>query len=399
MLAYLDKLQNAHYNMFFLFCIQKNRKSPLRKLIFILMCFFTILSGCSLKSSTSVPSELDIMIGQMVMVGFRGLELNADNPVVGDISNAHIGGVILFSKDCALNSTVRNISDPAQLVKLTSDLQSYSEIPLFISIDQEGGIIKRLTGEMGFPETFSAAELGNSGDLKAAYTAGKTIGRTLKSVGVNMNFAPVVDVNRNAANPVIAALQRSFSDDPRIVASFADSYIDGLHSEGILSCLKHFPGHGSSRGDSHLGFTDVTDSWDPSELYPFRKVIADGKADMVMTAHIFNTGWDRNYPATLSRKVITGLLRRKLGFEGIVVTDDMQMQAISGEYGFKEGVYRAVKAGADILLFGNNLIFEPGLGTKAVSTFKQLVREGKITERRIRQSYERIMRVKRGCVP
>lgn len=366
----------------------------MRKIIFIFMCFFTILSGCSLKNSTSTSSELDKMIGQMVMVGFRGLELSADNPVVRDISEARIGGIIVFSRDCTLNSTVRNIAGPDQLARLTSDLQSHAEIPLFIAVDQEGGIIKRLTGEMGFPETPSAAELGNSGDLKAAYKAGCVTGRTLKSVGINMDFAPVVDVNRNAANPVVAALQRSFSDDPRIVASFAESFINGLHSGGILSSLKHFPGHGSSHGDSHLGFTDVTDSWDKSELYPFSKLIDDGKPDMVMTAHIFNSKWDREYPATLSRKVINGLLRRKLGFDGIVITDDMQMQAISGEFGFKEGIYRAVKAGADILLFGNNLIHEPGLGVKAAATLKQLVREGRLTKHRIKLSYERIMRVK-----
>ncbi|WP_319761545.1 glycoside hydrolase family 3 protein [Maridesulfovibrio sp.] len=367
----------------------------MRKIIFVLMFFITTLSGCSLTGKVPGVSELDIMAGQMVMVGFRGIELNADNPVVSDIRDARIGGVVLFSKDCALNSTIRNITGPEQLKKLTSDLQSYAETPLFVAVDQEGGIIKRLTGEMGFPETPSAAELGNSGDLQMAYRAGRTTGSMLKSMGFNMDFAPVVDVNRNAANPVIAALQRSFSDDPRQVARFGGVFIDGLHSEGILSCLKHFPGHGSSRGDSHLGFTDVTDSWSESELYPFSSLISDGKADMVMTAHIFNSRLDRNYPATLSRKVIHGLLRRKMGFKGIIVTDDMQMKAVSGEYGFKEGIYRAVKAGADILLFGNNLIFEPNLGTKAVAALKQLVREGKLTESRIRQSYDRIMHYKK----
>jgi beta-N-acetylhexosaminidase len=202
-------------------------------------------------------------------------------------------------------------------------------------VDQEGGIIKRLTGEMGFPETPSAAELGNSGDPQGAYRAGRTIGMTLKKAGINMDFAPVVDVNRNAANPVIGALQRSFSDDPRIVARFAESFINGLHDQGIISCLKHFPGHGSSQGDSHLGFTDVTESWDSSELYPFRKIISENKADMVMTAHIFNARLDRDFPATLSRRVIHGQLRGRMGFKGVIVTDDMQMQAVSGEYGFK----------------------------------------------------------------
>lgn len=249
---------------------------------------------------------------------------------------------------------------------------------------------------MGFTQTPSAAELGNSGDIKAAFIAGQTIGATLRSVGINMNFAPVVDVNLNAANPVIAALQRSFSDDPAIVASFAESFIDGLHSEKIVSCIKHFPGHGSSVGDSHKGFTDVTGTWSEQELYPFEKIIRDGKADMVMTAHIFNEKLDRRYPATLSRRVITGTLRHRMGFEGIVITDDMQMGAVSSQFGFKEAVFRAVTAGADILLFGNNLVYEPGLGLKAVNTLKELVHEGRISRDRIKQSFERIMKVKKG---
>ncbi|CCO23952.1 glycoside hydrolase family 3 protein [Maridesulfovibrio hydrothermalis] len=361
------------------------------RLFFLILFFSIMISGCALHKTGSEPSELDIMIGQMVMVGFRGMEAGAESFVAKDIRDAGVGGVILFSKDCALNSTVRNISDSTQLKKLTTSLQAYSQIPLFIAVDQEGGIISRLTGEMGFPSTPSAAELGNSGDIQAAFRAGRLTGQTLRSVGINMDFAPVVDVNRNAANPVIAALQRSFSDDPAIVARFAEAFIDGLHSEKIISSIKHFPGHGSSVGDSHHGFTDVTETWSELEFYPFAKIISDGKADMVMTAHIYNKKLDRRYPATLSRKVITGILRRKLGFKGIIVTDDMQMGAISSRYGFKEAIHKAVYAGADILLFGNNLTYEPGLGTKAVNALKELVHEGKITERRIKQSYHRIM--------
>jgi beta-N-acetylhexosaminidase len=218
-------------------------------------------------------------------------------------------------------------------------------------------------------------------------------------MGINVDFAPVVDVNRNAANPVIGALQRSFSDDPAIVAKFAEAFIDGLHSHKIISCMKHFPGHGSSAADSHKGFTDVTDSWSTDELIPFRTLISAGKADMIMTAHIFNDNLDKKYPATLSRNVITGILRNELGFNGVIVTDDMQMQAVSGEYGFKDGVYKAVEAGADILLFGNNLIYEPNLGIKAVSVLKELVNEGRISEKRIKQSYDRIMLLKRRLSP
>lgn len=368
------------------------------KNICIAVLLSMVVTGCAVHKNQAEQSRLDEMIGQMVMVGFRGMEAGPNSLIAKDIRNAGIGGVILFSKDCALNSTVRNISDHNQLEQLTSSLQSYSSTPLFIAVDQEGGIICRLTAEMGFEHTPSAAELGNSGDLSAAYRAGQVTGQTLKSVGINMDFAPVVDINRNAANPVIAALQRSFSDDPAIVAAFAELFIDGLHSEGILSSLKHFPGHGSSIGDSHHGFTDVTDTWSKAELYPFKKIITDGRADMVMTAHIYNKKLDRKYPATLSRKVITDLLRRKLEFKGLVVTDDMQMGAVSSMYGFKDSIQMAVRAGADILLFGNNLIYEPGLGTKAVDALKQLVHEGKITQRRIEQSYNRIMKSKAKLV-
>ncbi|SMF06613.1 glycoside hydrolase family 3 protein [Desulfovibrio gilichinskyi] len=364
---------------------------------FLFFAFFSLIigfAGCSSKNISAPSSDLDAMIGQMVMVGFRGMEAKADSLIVKDIRDARIGGVILFSKDCALNSTERNIADYKQVKELTASLQTQARIPLFIAADQEGGLICRFAADRGFPATSSAAELGNSGDLSAAVKAGEIIGKTLSKVGVNVDFAPVVDVNRNAANPVIAALQRSFSDDPAIVADFAGSFIDGLHSEKVISCLKHFPGHGSSTADSHKGFTDVTDSWSNEELIPFRRLIKSHKVDMVMTAHIYNKNLDIKYPATLSRAVITGILRKQLGFKGVIITDDMQMQAVSGEYGFKDSVFKAVNAGADILLFGNNLIYEPGLGFKAVKVLKELVREGSISEERIKQSYKRIMNLK-----
>ncbi|WP_031479876.1 glycoside hydrolase family 3 protein [Maridesulfovibrio frigidus] len=363
------------------------------KTVFFLLMIIS-LSSCGLKSVPAESADLDIMIGQMVMVGFRGMDAKPNSFIVRDITESKIGGVILFSKDCALNSTERNVFDYKQVKLLTSNLQNHADIPLLIAADQEGGLICRFAADRGFPTTYSAGELGNSGDLKASYKAGKTIGTTLRTVGVNVDFAPVVDVNRNAANPVISALQRSFSDDPIIVSEFAEAFIDGLHSENIISCLKHFPGHGSSAADSHKGFTDVTDSWSPDEIIPFSALINIKKADMIMTAHIFNSALDSKYPATLSRNVITGILRDDLGFEGVIITDDMQMQAVSGEYGFKEGVHKAVEAGADILLFGNNLIYEPGLGSKAVSILKELVSDGKISEQRIRQSYDRIMLLK-----
>ncbi|WP_432737698.1 glycoside hydrolase family 3 protein [Maridesulfovibrio sp. FT414] len=365
----------------------------MKRFLPMVLVLITCVAGCALHRNAPISSELEKMIGQMVMVGFRGLEAGPESPVASDI-RAGVGGIILFSRDCVTNSTVRNISNSEQLGQLNRSLQSYAATPLFVAVDQEGGIITRLTREAGFPQTPSAAELGNSGDLSAAFRAGLTTGRTLRSVGINMDFAPVVDVNRNAVNPVIAGLQRSFSDDPATVAEFAGAFIDGLHSEGILSCLKHFPGHGSSVGDSHQGFTDVTRTWNSDELFPFEQVIRAGKADMVMTAHIFNDRLDRKYPATLSRRVITGMLREGMGYDSIVITDDMGMGAISEHYGFKDAVFRAVNAGADIILIGNNLSYEPNPGIRAIETLKELVGEGRISEERIRSSYARIMRAK-----
>lgn len=365
----------------------------MNRLISLMIAFLVSVSVCSADENIPSSDDLEKMIGQMVMVGFRGLEVGSESPVADDIRSG-VGGVVLFSKDCVLENSQRNIASPKQLTRLTAELQNLAQIPLFVAVDQEGGLIARLTPETGFPSTPSAAELGNSGDLKAALRSGKLIGKTLKSVGINMNFAPVVDVNRNAANPVIAGLQRSFSDDPAIVARFADAFIEGLHSEGVISCLKHFPGHGSSEGDSHKGFTDVTSTWDDQELYPFEKLIRDGRVDMVMTAHIFNGKLDERYPATLSRKIINGLLRERMGFDSIVITDDMAMGAISSQYDFKEAVLLAVEAGADILLVGNNLSYELNPGIRVINTLKELVREGKISHKRVRTSYERILKVK-----
>src|SRR5690606_10098573 len=165
---------------------------------------------------------------------------------------------------------------------------------------------------------------------------------TLAEAGINLNLAPVVDVNVNPDNPVIGQLERSFSGDPDVVTEQAKAFIEAHHEHGVLCTLKHFPGHGSSEADSHLGFVDVTNLWSRQELEPFRNLIDAGLADAIMTAHIFNANWDSEHPATLSRAVITGILREELGYDGVVITDDMQMGAIRDFYGFEAAVVMSV---------------------------------------------------------
>lgn len=364
------------------------------KINYICLLFILFLSASPASANTMQAAEMDTMIGQMIMVGFRGMEIDNDSPITQDIEFAHIGGVILFNNDCLLDFGPRNIESPEQLKRLTDSLQKYSEIPLLVAVDQEGGRVQRLKAEQGFDETPSAAELGADGKPETAYKAGFEVGKNLRSSGFNLDFAPDLDVNVNPDNPVIGKLERSFSDDPDVVSKLGEAFIRGLRSQGIFSCVKHFPGHGSSTGDSHLGLTDVSSTWTEKELLPFEYIVKNNRTDMVMTAHIFNRNLDSEYPATLSSKVISDILRKKFGYNGVVITDDMQMKAISDSYGFEESIYRAVEAGADILLFGNNIAYEKGIGRRVFNVLKSMVEQGRISPERIKQSYDRIMKLK-----
>lgn len=341
----------------------------------------------------SDATNLDTMIGQMIMAGFRGYEVNADSTIIHDIKERHLGGVILFDYDVAQGKADRNIKSPEQVKKLTSTLADAAIIPLFISVDQEGGRVQRLKPAYGFSGTPSAQELGKAGKAAVAAAANK-IGKQLRATGFNLDFAPVADVNVGPNSPAIGKLGRSFSSDPERVATCDRIFLKGLAAHGIIGSLKHFPGHGSAGADSHLGVTDVTQTWTETELIPYRKLIQDGTAKVIMTAHIFNAHLDPEYPATLSHRIITDLLRDKLGFDGVVITDDMNMKAITSQFGQAEAIRLAIQAGADILLFGNNLEYDPSIVKKAHGIIRKLVDNGDITEERIVQSYTRIMRLK-----
>jgi beta-N-acetylhexosaminidase len=193
---------------------------------------------------------------------------------------------------------------------------------------------------------------------------------------------------------VIGALGRSFSADPAVVTAQAHAFIAAHHAHGVTTTLKHFPGHGSSQADSHLGLVDVSATWQRSELDPYRTLIAAGIVDAVMTAHVFNTRLDPTYPATLSQATITGLLRDELGFDGVVITDDMNMQAITSQYGFEQAAVLAVQAGADLLAYGNNLVYDPQVAQRAISALAAAVTRSELTKERIDGSYQRLLRLK-----
>jgi beta-N-acetylhexosaminidase len=374
-------------------------------------------SSEELKKSVSVTDvSLEVKIGQMLMVGFRGLSVNSTHPIVEDIQRYYVGGVVLFDYDFPSKTAVRNIKSRSQVKQLVTDLQSSAKIPLVVAIDYEGGKVNRLNEQYGFPPTVSAKYLGEKDDLRLTYKYASDMAQTLVGMSINLNFAPVVDVNINPQNPVIAKRQRSFSANPDVVIRHAREFIRAHHDHGIFCSLKHFPGHGSSGTDSHLEMTNVTKTWSPlKELAPYSNLIQAGLADVIMTAHVFNQTLDPDYPATLSKPTITGLLRgdkeyvaslanpklttllqqMPLNYEGVVFSDDIRMRAIADHYDFKVAIAKAIEAGVDIILLGNNTnVFEENLAARAVTVIKQLVEEETISEARIEASYRRIMGLK-----
>jgi beta-N-acetylhexosaminidase len=320
-------------------------------------------------------------------VGFRGLTVRPTDPIAKAIA-AGLGGVILFDRDRATGS--RNIKSPGQLADLVASLRKIAPGHLIVAIDQEGGRVSRLEPERGFPATRSQAEIGATDDPDQAFEAGRSMGATMAAAGIDLDLAPVVDVNVNPKNPAVGALDRSFSADPGIVAAMAEAEIRGLHEHGVRAAIKHFPGLGSASANTDFDDVDVTRTWTEAELEPFETLIAGGATDAVMTGHIVNDAFDPGVPASLSFATVDGLLRGRLGWQGAVITDDLGAEAIVAHYAQDEAVALALEAGNDLLLFANQTAYVPDLAARLVETIVSLVASGRIDEARIDQSIERL---------
>lgn len=337
--------------------------------------------------STSVleAQSLKEKIGQMIIVGFNGGQTSQDS-LMYDITNRNLGGVLIFAY---------NLRFPSQIKAQNNRLQNAATTPLFISIDQEGGYVARLDENNGFSRTFSAHALGNTFDNEDSTRAqAKLMGGWLKEYGFNLNYAPVVDVNVDANSPAIGKLNRSFSNNEYKVYEHAAWTINEFQKQGIISSLKHFPGHGSAVNDSHNDFTDISNTWQARELDPYELLIDDGFNEIVMTGHLYKSDWDTLYPASLSHFAITEILRDSLGFQGLVITDELFMRAIRDNYGFDEAIVTTINAGTDILLFNTNLYKDVSLPGYLITLISKKVSEGEITEARINESYNRIMAIK-----
>jgi beta-N-acetylhexosaminidase len=338
--------------------------------------------------------SLEQKIGQLFILGFTGDTISPEHPIAQDITKRHLGGVILFDRSLSKSKKANNIVNGEQLIQLTASLQEFADVPLLVAVDQEGGQVSRFKSERGFPITPAATELGSYPDLQHTIESAQQTAIMLRNAGVNFNLAPVVDLNVYHENPIIGKYGRSFSADPNIVAAHSGAWINEHRRQNVLTCLKHFPGHGSSRTDSHLGFVDITETWQEAELLPYQQLIINGQADAIMLGHLFHRNFDEQYPATLSRSTIQKLVRQQLQFEGIVITDDMQMKAITGHYGLEDACCKALAAGADLLIIGNNLEYDPLILSKVMETILRGLDKGTITEKRLDKAWNRVQTFK-----
>lgn len=333
--------------------------------------------------------DLDHMLGSMLMLGFRGASLPQNSPFLQMIREGKIGNVILFDKDVATGAQ-RNVVSPDQLGKLCAAIKAAAATPIFIAIDQEGGQVRRLKAQKGFFNLPSAQSMGQ-GNPHTTLELASEAGREMARLGINLDFAPCVDVDTNPFNPIIGRLGRAFSSDAQIVARHALAFGLGLAKTGVAPVLKHFPGMGCAKEDPHTGSADVSQCWKPDiDLLPYAEIFRQGWPGAVMTAHIVQSNLDPSLAATFSKKIITGLLREGLGWEGVVISDDLQMKGAAEGKDLQELMLSAIDAGIDILLFGNNLQYDPDLPAKVWQQLRLLVDEGKVSEERIRESWRRI---------
>lgn len=330
---------------------------------------------------------LEKMLGAMLMFGFRGEELPDNDKFAAILKSGKIANVVLFDKDLATGGS-RNISSADQLRKLCARLRKMGTI--FIAIDQEGGQVRRLKAKRGFQDLPSAQAMGQGSPHETLQKA-EAAGREMRELGINVDFAPVVDVDSNPFNPLIGRLGRSFSSDAAVVSAHALAFGRGLAKSGVIPVLKHFPGQGCAEKDSHLEAADISGCWNAQiDLAPYADIFQKGWPGMVMTGHLLQKNLDPANPATFSPRIIDGLLRRALGWQGVVVSDDLQMKAASQGRELKQAIQMALQAGVDILLFGNHIEWDENLPDKVVQAMRELVEEQLVPEERIRQSWKRI---------
>lgn len=318
--------------------------------------------------------DLSAAAARLFTVGFAG---HAPDPELDGLIARGVGGVVLFS---------RNVGTPAELFELTRTIKRRAERPLLVAVDQEGGTVARL--RHGFTRLPPFRALGTSGDTTLARELGTVVGAELAAVGIDWDFAPVLDVDTNPDNPVIGA--RSLGPDPALVAELGVAFARGLEDAGLAACAKHFPGHGDTRQDSHLELPRLPhalDRLERVELAPFRAASA-ARVPSIMVAHVVFEALDAERPASMSEAVVGGVLRQRLGYDGVVVTDDLEMKAIADHFAIDEVVERGLDAGVDVFLVCHTAAF----AHRGIDAIVRAVQTGRVREEKLRRAVERVER-------
>lgn len=352
---------------------------------------FCIALVVSVLPVAAHAATLEQMAGQMIVVGFQGDD--ADDASIkalrDELAAGRIGGVMYLKT---------NIKSLAAVSEMNAGFRAASpDLLPFITLDQEGGAVERLTKDVGFTEIPNAARIAATNTPEEALSIYAKMAASIAELGFSVNFGPVADVNLNPDNQIIARFGRSFSADPAVVAAYAEAFIAAHHAAGLLTALKHFPGHGSSTADSHEGFVDITDTFQDSELDPYRAMIADDVVDMVMVGHLYHADYsdaDAQTPSSLSPQWITGVLRTELSFDGVVISDDLEMGAIRDHYSLEETVTKGVRAGMDVLLFSNTADYRASLGQEVLDVLLAEAARDPAFAARIAESYARIVALK-----
>jgi beta-N-acetylhexosaminidase len=338
-------------------------------------------------ATTPRSSSLTSDVSEMLMFGFAGNTIEAPSArlLAGHIAAGRVGAVVFVKEN------VGSREDALELVRLFST----GSTPL-IAIDHEGGFVQRLRKRQGFTSIPSARSVGarfSVGEARSLYAKAAV---ELSAIGFNVNLAPVVDLD-DPASPAIGHFERAFHSDPVTVAAYAQAFIDGFGLANIHCVLKHFPGEGHSRSDSHYSLSDISQTWSEEELEPYARMIASGRARIIMSGHLHLATIEKDpIPITLSSAAITGMLRGKLGFWGVVMTDDLDMVAVSSLMGRREAVIRAIAAGNDLLMIRNSAKSDPHLPQKISEWVQDAIHEGILSKNRIAESAERVREVKRA---
>ena len=343
-----------------------------------------------------MAKTLEQTIGQLIIAGFRGSTITPKSDIIRYVKDYDISGVILYDEDMEnKRNKTRNVVSQHQLQNLTKGLQACSNKPLLISIDQEGGEVNRLKKRYGFPDFPSWNEIGFVNDIQNTKQYSEMLGNCMNDVGINLNYAPVLDLDYGKSS-YIGNANRALSKDPNKVIKHSSIFISELKKKGVLSCAKHFPGQGSGIGDTHKGLTDITKTWSEVELLPYHKLIKQNELEMVMISHVFHRELDPKLPASLSNRITSKLLRDEISFEGVIICDDPSMKAISENYSLEDTFCLMINAGIDMFCLGNNLSYDANYIPKCIDAIKSGIKNKRISLDLVENSISRINELKKN---